>query len=77
MASGFQLNLADREVPLEVGAVVHRVPEAEFHIREHIERFFYVCLIFQAQPDQQAVFTLRNQQRLRGRNAVLRPSITL
>lgn len=73
MASGFQLNLADREVPLEVGAVVHRVPEAEFHIREHIERFFYVCLIFQAQPDQQAVFTLRNQQRLRGRNAVLLP----
>ena len=69
----FQLNLADREVPLEVGAVVHRVPEAEFHIREHIERFFYVCLIFQAQPDQQAVFTLRNQQRLRGRNAVLLP----
>ena len=55
------LNLADGEVPLEVGAVVHRVPEAEFHIREHIERFFYVCLIFQAQPDQQAVFTLRNQ----------------
>ena len=67
-----QLDLADGEVPLEVGAVVHRVPEAELYIGEHIERF-YVCLIFQAQPDQQAVFTLRNQQRLRGRNAVFLP----
>ena len=35
--------------------------------------FFMSVSFFQAQPDQQAVFTLRNQQRLRGRNAVLLP----
>ena len=68
-----QLDLADGKVPLEVGAVVHRVPETEFHIREHVEHLFRVSLIFQRQPDKQAVVALRDQQRLRRRNAILLP----
>ena len=67
------LNLADGEVPLEVGAVVHRVPETELHIREHIERLFCISLVFQRQPDKQAVVALRDQQRLCGRNTIFLP----
>ena len=68
-----QLDLADGEVPLEVGAVVHRVPEAELYIGEHIERLFRGSPIFQRQPDEQAVVALRDQQRLCGRNTIFLP----
>ena len=59
-----ELDLADGEVPLEIGAVVHRVPEAELHIWEHIERLFRGSFVFQRQPDEQATVALRDQQRL-------------
>ena len=68
-----QLDLADGEVPLEVGAVVHRVPEAELYIGEHIERLFRGSPIFQRQPEEQAVVALRDQQRLCGRNTIFLP----
>ena len=68
-----ELDLADGEVSLEIGAVVHRVPEAELQIREHIERLFRGSFVFQRQPDEQAVVALRDQQRLCGRNTIFLP----
>ena len=59
-----ELDLADGEVSLEVRAVVHRVPEAELYIWEHIERLFRGSFVFQRQPDEQAAVALRDQQRL-------------
>ena len=64
------LHLADGEIPLEIGAVVHCVPEAKLNIREDVQRLFCACFIFQRQPDEQAVFALGDKQRLGSENAV-------
>ena len=41
------LHFAGGEVALEVGAVVHGVPQAELHVAEHIQRAGGAGLVFQ------------------------------
>ena len=40
-----QFNLTGRKVSLEVLAVIRRIPEAPFHIREELNLFCFVCVV--------------------------------
>ena len=68
---GLQLHLAGGVVALEVGAVVHSVPEAELHIGEEAEGLDCLALVGKGEADQQAVVPLGDQQFLPGGKAVL------
>jgi len=67
----FQLNLADREVPLEVGAVVHGIPQAELHIAEQIQLLDNSAAVAHCHPVQLTGIPLGDEQLLPGGHAVL------
>ena len=67
---GLQFHLADGEVPLKIGAVIHGVPQAEFHIGEKRYGALYSALVGDGQTDQQAVVTLGYQHLLTDGHAV-------
>ncbi len=67
------LHLAGGIVALEVGAVVHGVPEAEFHVGEKAQLFFFGALIANADAHEQAVVPLRDEELLADCHAVLCP----
>ena len=58
------------EVALEVGAVVHSIPQAELHIAEHIQRAGGGRLIFQSQAVDLTGVAPGDEDFLRGSNAV-------
>ena len=64
------LHLADGVIALEVGAVVHRVPEAELHIGEDHRRFRMITGIADLHAHQQAVVPLGDEELLRHGKAV-------
>ena len=65
------LHFAGGEVALEVGAVVHGVPQAELHVAEHIQRAGGIGLVFQRQAVDLAGVAARDEQLLLGADAVL------
>ena len=65
------LHLAGGEVALEVGAVVHGIPQAELHIAEHIQRAGGVRLVLQRQAVDLARIAAGHEQLLLGADAVL------
>ena len=58
------------EVALEVGAVVHSIPQAKLHIAEHIQRAGGGRLIFQSQAVDLTGVAPGDEDFLRGSNAV-------
>ena len=58
------------EVALEVGAVVHGIPQAKLHIAEHIQRAGGGRLIFQSQAVDLTGVAPGDEDFLRGSNAV-------
>ncbi len=61
---GLQLYLADGEVALEIGAVVHGVPQAELHIGEQRHRAGRIASVGNGQANEQAVVPLGHQHLL-------------
>ena len=59
-----------RIIPLEVGGVVHRIPEAEFGVGENINLLFFFPYIGNRYPAEQAGVAPRHQHLLRSQNAV-------
>ena len=69
--AAIHLDLAGGVVALEVGAVVHRVPETEFEIRKRPHGFFSVAAVVQRHAHQKTVVPERDEQLLPGAEAVL------
>ena len=69
--AAIHLDLAGGVVALEVGAVVHRVPETEFEIRKRPHGFFSVAAVVQRHAHQKTVVPERDEQLLPGAKAVL------
>ena len=65
------LHLAGGEVALEVGAIVHSVPQAELHIAEHVQLPGTITAVGQGQAVQLTGIALGHEQLLRGADAVL------
>jgi hypothetical protein len=65
------LHLAGGKVALEVGAVVHGVPQAELHIAEHVKLPGAVAAVGQGQAVQLAGVALGDEQLLPGGHTVL------
>ena len=63
-------HLAGGKVALEIGAVVHGIPQAELHIAEHVQRAGGSGLVFQRQPVDLTGIAPGHEQLLSGRNAV-------
>ena len=68
--AALHLYFAGGKVALEVGAVVHGIPQAKLHIAEHIQRFGGGCPVCQGQPVDLAGIAPRDKQLLHRRNAV-------
>ena len=67
------LHLAGGEIPLEVGGVVHGVPQAEFHVGEDGDFLGSISFVLHRQPQQQAVVPLGHQHLLGGGNGAQFP----
>ena len=63
-------HLAGGKVALEIGAVVHGIPQAELHIAEHVQRAGGSGLVFQRQPVNLTGIAPGHKKFLSGRNAV-------
>ena len=63
-------HLAGGKVALEIGAVVHGIPQAELHIAEHVQRAGGSGLVFQRQPVDLTGIAPGHKKFLSGRNAV-------
>ena len=66
------LHLTGGKVSLEVGRVVHRIPEAELHIREEAQRLLPLRLIGDRDTHQHALLALRHHKLLLHGDVVLR-----
>ena len=64
------LHFAGGEVALEVGAVVHGIPQAELHVAEHIQRAGGSGLVFKGQPVDLTGISAGNEEFLLGEDAV-------
>ena len=62
--------LAGGKVALEIGAVVHGIPQAKLHIAEHVQCAGGSGLVFQRQPVDLTGIAPGHKQLLSGRNAV-------
>ena len=70
-SAALHLDFTGGEIALEVGAVVHSVPQTELHIAEHIQLFYGIRLIFQSQAVQLTGIAGGHEQLLRSGNTVL------
>ncbi len=70
---GLHLHLAGGQIALEVGAVVHRVPEAELHKGEELHGFPVFRAVFYRQLYQQTPLTPGDEEALGREEAVLFP----
>ena len=68
--AALHLYFAGGKVALEVGAVVHGIPQAKLHIAEYIQRFRGGCPVRQGQPVDLAGIAPGDKQLLHRRNAV-------
>ena len=69
--AALDLDFAGREIALEVGGIVHSIPETELQIAEYSKRFRYITLVGQHQTVDLAVVAYRHKQRKACRKAVL------
>ena len=60
--AAFDLDLACRKIALEVGGIVHSIPQTELYIAEYSKRFRYITLVGQHQTINLAVVAYRHKQ---------------
>ena len=70
-SAALHLDFTGGEIALEVGAVVHSVPQAELHIAEHIQLFFRAAVVAQGQAVQLTGIAFGHKQLLLCRHTVL------
>ena len=69
--AALDLDFAGREIALEVGGIVHSIPETELQIAEYSKRFRYITLVGQHQTVDLAVVAYRHKQlQLRGQTVL-------
>ena len=68
--AALHLHLAGGEVALEVGGIVHRVPQAELDVAEHLHLFGRCRLVFEGQAVHLAAVPHRHEDLLPGGQAV-------
>ena len=69
--AALDLDFAGREIALEVGGIVHSIPEAELQIAEYSKRFRCITLVGQHQTVDLAVVAYRHKQlQLRGQTVL-------
>ena len=60
----FNFHLSCGEIPLEIGAVVHGIPQAELHIGEEAHFLRFRRFVADRQFQQQAIVTVWHQHGL-------------
>ena len=69
--AALDLDLACRKIALEVGGIIHGVPQTELYIAEYSKRFRYITLVGQHQTINLAVVAYRHKQlQLRGQTVL-------
>ena len=71
--AALDLDLAGRKIALEVGGIIHGVPQAELYVAENGKRFRFLTLVGQHQAVDLAVVTHGDEQLQFGSQAVLFP----
>ena len=64
--AAFNLHLTGGVISLEVGRVIHGIPQAKLHIREEPERSGMVARIGESDPHQKAGISARHEELLTG-----------